>query len=130
MNKALIAIAALTLTGCMQLNLEREHGYQVQSVNGQAVLAGTRITLTLDKDGRIYGNAGCNHFFGTYHLDDKALTFSQLGSTRRLCAEPVMAQEYAFLERLSRNVRWSNSHDQLKLMSKTREPVVLIRDKH
>lgn len=130
MNKALIALTALALTGCMQLNLERERGYQVQSMNGQAVLSGTRITLTLDKDGRVYGNAGCNHFFGTYQLDDKALTFSQLGSTRRLCAEPIMMQEVAFLERLSRNVRWSNSHDQLKLMSNAREPVVLIKDKH
>ncbi|GGJ90945.1 META domain-containing protein [Pseudomonas matsuisoli] len=129
MKKHSLLLLALALTGCSSPVLERQHGYQVESITGQPLISGTHLSLTLDSDNRVYGNAGCNHFFGNYTLEEKALRFNQLASTRRLCDESVMQQERAFLDRLARNARWSVKDGKIKLSSSLGEPVMLVREK-
>jgi heat shock protein HslJ len=128
MKSSATIFAAVLLAGCSSAVLEQQHGYRVVSISGAPVSADTHLSLTLDNDGRVYGNAGCNHFFGSYQLQGKALSFGQLGSTRRMCPEAAMKQEKAFLERLARNTRWSNKDGQIRLLSASREPIVLVRD--
>jgi heat shock protein HslJ len=118
-----------TLAGCSGTALEQQHGYQVETIDSQPVAPGTHLSLTLDAGNRVYGNAGCNHFFGDYALDGKSLKFGRLGSTRRLCDEPTMQQERMFLDRLARNERWSVKNGKIKLSSGLGEPVVLTREK-
>lgn len=69
------------------------------SLNGTHVTE-SAPTLTLDDEGRLSGSGGCNRYGGSYTLTDGMLTISPLFSTRMACAEPVMAQEMAFLNAL------------------------------
>ena len=50
------------------------------------------------KDGKISGETGCNRFFGDFTSDDKALKFTNIGSTRMMC--PQMEFENAYLTAL------------------------------
>ncbi|MGH6791527.1 MAG: META domain-containing protein [Methyloceanibacter sp.] len=48
--------------------------------------------------GRVYGNGSCNRYFGGYELTGEGLAFSQLGSTKMACEQPLMDQEFIFLQ--------------------------------
>lgn len=79
-------------------------------------------------DGSITGFSGCNSFFGTYVVDDKALEFGPLGATRKACPDDVMQRETSFMQALEavssyringNTLLLSNAHGprlQLKLM--------------
>jgi heat shock protein HslJ len=74
------------------------------------------LTLTLGKDGRAYGNAGCNHWFASYRLDGDSISFGPPGSTRKLCAPALMEQEHRFLEAMGKVEHWDVSEvEQLQL---------------
>ena len=70
-----------------------------RTAGDEPVIGRTPVSLTLS-EGRAYGNAGCNHWFGSYELDGQRLRFSNLGSTRKMCAEEIMEQEHQFLDLL------------------------------
>ena len=75
-------------------------------------------TLTFGDDGRVFGTAGCNRFFGSYDLaPDGALTLSQVGSTQMACAPPEMGQEDRFLSALGRADRVVIDGDRLTLVA-------------
>ena len=69
---------------------------------------GNEIEIPLDhnpaisflKEGKISGETGCNRFFGDFSANDKALTFSNMGSTRMMC--PQMEFEGAYLTALDK----------------------------
>lgn len=66
-----------------------------------AVVPGSNVTITLDPDGKISGNASCNSYFGSYTLDGQSITISGVGSTEMACAdEKLMQQEAAYLAAL------------------------------
>lgn len=54
--------------------------------------------LTLDSDGKVHGNAGCNGLNGSYEQKGESLTFGPLATTRKAC--PDMEGEQAFLQAL------------------------------
>lgn len=58
-------------------------------------------TFKIDTDGkRVSGNAGCNNYFGKYYPEKKELDFSRMGMTRKMCPEPVMKVENAYINNL------------------------------
>lgn len=67
--------------------------------------AGTRLTLRF-ADGRVSGSGGCNRFDGSFTADGESLRIQPLVTTRKLCADPVMAQERAFLDALGSATTW------------------------
>ncbi|NIA69531.1 META domain-containing protein [Pelagibius litoralis] len=62
--------------------------------------AGVTSTLMIASDGKVSGNAGCNGYFGSAIVDDSAIAFGNLGTTRRACPEPAMSQEDRMLRAL------------------------------
>ena len=54
-----------------------------------------------EKEKRISGFSGCNNYFGTYSIEKNNLSFSQMGSTRKMCLD--MTVENTFMNNL-RNV--------------------------
>jgi hypothetical protein len=75
-------------------------------------------SLQLDPmNDRASGYAGCNHFFASYQLRDASLHFGPVGTTRRICAEPAMAIEQAFLQALQRTRGWQVDGAQLLLLA-------------
>jgi heat shock protein HslJ len=71
-----------------------------------SLLADTRITMSFEK-GAVSGSAGCNTFRAPYSVQGNAIKIGAPATTRMACAEPVMAQERAFLTALEAVTRWT-----------------------
>lgn len=115
-NHVLASLALLSVSGCAvePLTLQNDVTYITEWIGDEPVVGRTPVSLTFSED-RAYGNAGCNHWFASYQLDGQKLRFSEIGSTRKQCAEHLMKQEQHFLELLSQIERWDVSKiDQLR----------------
>ncbi len=53
--------------------------------------------VRFSSDGELFGNGGCNNFRGKYHQAGSAITIGPLATTRKACAEEIMAGERSFL---------------------------------
>lgn len=119
MKALLLTLFATTLlAGCATDTeaLKRDHGYVLEWIGERPLIDISHLTMTLGKDGRAYGNAGCNHWFAAYRLEGDALSFGPVGSTRKLCAPALMEQEHRFLEALGKVQHWDVSEvEQLQL---------------
>lgn len=126
-NSAL-ALLAIGLFGCSSepLQVVNERVYQAEWINGQPRIHHSHPTLILGQDGRAYGNGGCNHWFASYSLEGDKLSFSEIGSTRKMCPPPLMEQEQRFLDSLSKVLRWDfSSKEQLRLWPAEGKPMRL-----
>lgn len=114
----LTLLATALLTGCATDTdaLKRDHGYVLEWIGERPLIDNSHLTMTLGKDGRAYGNAGCNHWFASYQLDGDAIRFGPVGSTRKMCAPALMEQEHRFLEAIGKVEHWDVSEvEQLQL---------------
>ena len=71
--------------------------------NLQAVLEGSEITAIFDSaEGQVHGFAGCNTYFGNYHITNNKLSIYEISYTEMYCLEPegVMEQEEQYLKAL------------------------------
>src|SRR5690606_1366346 len=95
----LAGLAALSVAGCSvePLTLQNDVTYIAEWIGDDPVVGRNPVSLTFSED-RAYGNAGCNHWFASYQLDGQTLRFTEIGSTRKMCAEHIMKQEQHFLE--------------------------------
>jgi heat shock protein HslJ len=66
-----------------------------------SVLPATEVTAQF-QDGRVGGSAGCNSYFGSYHVNGNTITIGPLSSTLMFCGEPegLMKQETNYLAAL------------------------------
>ena len=95
-------------------------GWDVHSYNNgrgavTSPLPDTQLTATFGTDGSIEGDSGCNSYHGSYTADGAALSIGPLATTRRACADDVMAQEQAFLTALQASTRYELVADRLTL---------------
>lgn len=51
--------------------------------------------IVFDGDGGFHGNLGCNSFFGNYTADDKKMSLSYKGSTKKLCSDMNLEKEFS-----------------------------------
>jgi heat shock protein HslJ len=122
----LTLLAATLLAGCATETpaLKQDHGYVLEWIGERPLIDNSHLTMTLGNDGRAYGNAGCNHWFASYHLQGNAITFGPVGSTRKLCAPALMEQEHRFLEAMGKVQRWDVSPiEQLRLWPAQGKPL-------
>lgn len=112
--------AGLTFTG--QANTLSNTSWNVTSYNNgnQAVVSpilDTNLTILFDDDGTISGSAGCNTYSGTYSINGKSISISQLAITERMCIEPegIMEQESSFITYLQQADTWHLQGNQLSL---------------
>jgi len=84
-----------------------------------SVLAGTHVTMSFAKDGKVFGAAGCNNYTSAYHQGGSALTFTAAAATRRMCVAPgVMEQEHFFLKALESVATMRREGGELELRTK------------
>ncbi|HMG47501.1 MAG TPA: META domain-containing protein [Allosphingosinicella sp.] len=74
--------------------------------DGEAVPAAEDYTLQFS-EGRILGQAGCNHFSGPYREAIRTLTPGPIVATRMACPEPRMRHERRVLALLAGPVRFA-----------------------
>ena len=90
----------------------RPHGFGNESPGRHAGLH------LLTSDGKISGSGGCNRYFGGWGFLEgtkDAIRIWRTGSTKMACQEPVMTQEYGYLEELTRISSYSMEGRELRL---------------
>lgn len=97
-------------------------------MGGQPVPGGIEPSLVLAPDGKISGNAGCNGYFGSVIIAGEAMSFGNLGSTRKACAEPLMAQEGKLLRALDSTRGYRLQQGELVLLDGAGATLARFRD--
>ncbi len=87
-----------------------------EEVGGRPVANGVEPSLVFNPDGKVTGNAGCNGYFGSVIIDGEAMSFGNLGATRKLCPEPAMTQEGLLLQALDSTRGYRLEKDGLELL--------------
>jgi len=79
---------------------------------------GVKQTITFTKDGKVFGDAGCNRFTGGYTTgDDGAITIGPLATTLMMCQENVMNAEATFLVRIQAAVAYNATAKRLQVFA-------------
>ncbi len=95
--------------------------WRLERLTGAAVKGGTQPTLEFPTEGRASGNGSCNRFNGIVSVQDGAIMFGGLATTRKACVDAVMQQEEAYLSALRESVRFEANAEQLTIHSAGRE---------
>ena len=80
--------------------------WQVQRIDGRAVIDSADATLTFGREGSYHGSGSCNRYRGQYELTGEGLSLGAAAGTMMACAEPVMAQKRRFLDALPEVTRF------------------------
>lgn len=72
------------------------------TLEGEPVADGAESSIQFEVEGRVFGNAGCNNFQGTYEVDGSTLSFGPMAITRKMCPPALMDQEAAFLQAMEK----------------------------
>ena len=111
-------VKAKPLTGTVW-SLEGFEERGKKATSDTALVAGTKISLTIGADGRASGSAGVNRYFGKAEVgQDDRITFGRMASTRRGGPPEAMAQERTYLKQLSEVSNWAIDGDRLVLTGK------------
>ena len=123
---ALVAITVLAACSCSDTTALENTSWELESLNGNAVLLGTAITLEFSGD-QISGSAGCNHYGGSYRAGADSLNVSDLFWTEMGCLEPegILEQEQAYLTTLSAAARYQISDGKLEIRDETGTQVLV-----
>jgi heat shock protein HslJ len=76
-----------------------------------------------EKDSKVSGFAGCNNYFSTYTIKANALSFAQIGATRKLCENMIV--EDTFLKTLESVVRFEIVKKELHLFDINDELLIM-----
>ena len=109
-------LLALTLPVQAQSRFPVGKSYKAISISGFDVQnKGLSMTVSGDPKGdmRGSGSAGCNSWNATVILRDEQLDFTNIVTTRKLCAKPTMTAEDAFRSSLRSAKRWRIDGDKL-----------------
>lgn len=87
--------------------------WQLQSINGQPVMARSQASLQFPESGRVAGNGSCNTFVGAVAIDNESIIFRQMASTKMACMGGASEQEARFMEALRQAQRYQVVDGQL-----------------
>jgi heat shock protein HslJ len=122
-KKSLAALNVLLVAALMALPALAEDElsggqWQLVSIDGQPVVAGSLVTLTFDNDGNLFGNGGCNSYSGTYTIEGDKIIMGPIISTLMMCTDAAVAdQEAAYFGALQQVVTRAVVDGQLLLMT-------------
>jgi heat shock protein HslJ len=88
--------------------------WKVISLKGIENLVENPTLLFDEKENKVSGSASCNNFFGSYNKVNNDITFSQLGTTRKMC--PDMLTERTFINNLNSVRHFKIEKDSLFLL--------------
>lgn len=114
MRLVLIASLALLTSACQLLPdsknaLKTGQHYRVEWSGERPLIDRSYLSLTLGQDGKAFGHAGCNRWFGDYLRVGNSLSIERIATTRKRCAPSLMEQENRYLAALPEVVRWDFS---------------------
>jgi heat shock protein HslJ len=114
---ATLVFFALALPVLAQGGFPFDKSYKAISISGFDV-QNKGLSLTVARaassgEMRGSGNAGCNLWNATVILRDDQIDFTNIVTTRKMCAKPAMTAEDAFLTSLRSAKRWHVDGDKL-----------------
>ena len=114
---ALVAITVLMACGRSGATGPRDTAWELVSLTGNDVLAGTTITLEFSGD-QVSGSAGCNQYGGSYQARGDSLSVIDVFSTEMGCLEPegILDQEGAYLAALRAAATYQIAADRLEIL--------------
>ncbi|MEI6363272.1 MAG: META domain-containing protein [Actinomycetes bacterium] len=77
---------------------------------------GVPQTITFTKDGKVFGDSGCNRFTGGYTTKGNHITIGPLASTLMACPDPQMSAEFTFMSKLQSAKTFKATATNLKLI--------------
>jgi heat shock protein HslJ len=134
----MVALVATTLVACNKNtnNAQNVSGeWNLIEMNGQSMAEAETATLPFigfnQAESSIYGNAGCNSFFGTMVTDENnanALRFDNMGSTKMMC--PNMEVEDAMLSALAKVSSIEFNEEELQLKDANNQTILRFSKKN
>jgi heat shock protein HslJ len=120
LSMAIVAVAVLAACSCSGATTLKDTSWELESLAGNDVLPGTKITLEFSDD-QISGSAGCNHYGGGYQAGKDSLSISDVFATEMWCVEPegVMEQERAYSAALSGAAAYQIEGGRLQILDET-----------
>jgi len=122
----IIALLIVAITaGCLaQTSPPKDltrNSWRLVSYNNGSTLIETApemvITITLNSDGTLNGNSGCNNYSGNFELEGELISMKNLTMTERNCPYPEyrMEMEQDYLDLLTNTTRYSVDQGELSL---------------
>lgn len=110
------SLGACATTGTSGWNAIPGVTWEVGTMNGQPLLAGTTITLRFTVDAGLSGQA-INGYFAQAQREGSKLEIGPIGATRVFLDNPpgAMKQEGEYLKALAKIDRWTMVNDKLEL---------------
>ncbi|MAT99274.1 MAG: hypothetical protein CL608_19220 [Anaerolineaceae bacterium] len=93
-----VLLSACTGSSAVSAGVLEGQTWVLAKFNGGEPLEGRQPTLEFEA-GKVSGNTGCNHYGGSYQIEDESIRFEDLFSTEMACLDPegLMAQEQDYL---------------------------------
>ena len=114
----ILVVLALAIAACAEgaQNDPTGRTWQLKTLGGGPVLAGTIVDLTIDGD-TVSGTAGCNTYNGAASVgDDGSMSLGpEFAVTFMACEQPVMDQEQQYLSSLTRVTAYQMASEELLL---------------
>ena len=90
--------------------------WNLTTIGGTAIAAGTVPTLEFGTGGMVSGLAGCNQFTGSATIGEGTIEFGPLASTRMACPDEATTQlETQYLAALDEAATWTMEGDSLTI---------------
>ena len=86
-------------------------------VGADAMPQDSGMSLRINEDGQVSGNAGCNRYTGSLATTDGGIEFSGVVTTKMACPGDAMARESAYLKALANARRMEMGTDRLQLLN-------------
>ncbi|OCL88597.1 heat-inducible protein [Aliarcobacter thereius] len=88
-------ISTLFFTACTKSNALEEASFKALEFNSKEILNSPKVAnISFGKDLKVYGNLGCNNFFGTYLIEKSNLVIGEVGSTMMMCKDMETEREF------------------------------------
>lgn len=103
-----------------------QKSWELVTLEGQDITTSAPVYLTLDKDNKVTGNAGCYTLNGNFNIaNGTQIRFTQLATTRMMCAPYDMNIEKEVLEVLKAADNFTMSDGKLMLNVGRRAPLAV-----
>lgn len=133
LGMAVLLLSCGSVKNVMTLS-DLEGEWNIIELNGTAIVPAPEQPFPSigfsTKDGRVYGNSGCNRLMGTIDINAKPgkIDLGQLGSTRMMC--PDMTLERNVLSALAQVKRYRKLDDgNLALCGSSKRPILVLQKK-
>jgi putative lipoprotein len=96
----------------------------LEDLNGEGVVAGSRVTLEFTEKGRATGTGSCNRYFATVEISGSSIRFGAVGATRMACAATTVSlQEVKYFGALEAANRFTLEEGVLSIYGGAKRPL-------